>query len=198
MILIYVLLNVAFLVALPLAAIAASPLAAASAASVVFGAAGGSVVQAIVVLAMPSTIVASAIFASRIAFALARDGAAPGWLVRVNTGGTPSAALWVSVVVGLGFLLTGTFERVIAVCSFLFIASYAVTFVAVFVMRRREPELPRPFRAWGHPWTTGLVLVLSLAFLAGTVAADPRQGLIALALVVVSWPIYRLLAPRLA
>jgi APA family basic amino acid/polyamine antiporter len=197
-IVIYVLLNISFLVALPLAAIAASSLAAASAASVVFGAWGGSVVQAIVVVAMPSTIVASAIFASRVAFALARDGAAPGWLVRVNAGGTPSAALWLSVLVGLGFLLTGTFDKVIAVLSFLFIAGYAITFASVFVLRRREPELSRPYRAWGHPWTTGLVLALSLAFLAGTVAADPRQGLVALALVVVSWPVYRLLAPRLA
>lgn len=195
-IVIYVLLNVAFLVALPLAAIAASPLAAASAASVIFGAWGGTVVQGIVVLAMPSTIVASAIFASRVAFALGRDGAAPGWLVRVNRGGTPSAALLVSVVVALGFLLSGTFERVIAVCSFLFVASYALTFASVFVLRRREPDLPRPYRAWGHPWTTALVLLLSIAFLGGTVAADPRQGLIALALVAVSWPIQRALAAR--
>lgn len=192
----YVLLNVAFLVALPLASIAASPLAAASAASVVFGVLGAMVVQAIVVVAMPSTIVSNLIFASRIVFALGRDGSAPGWLVRVNAGGTPDRGLLVSIGVALGFLLTGTFERAIAICTFLFVASYAMTFASVFVLRLREPALERPYRARGHPWTTGLVLALSLAFLGGTVAADPRQGGIALALVVASWPLYRALAPR--
>lgn len=189
--LLYLLLNAAFLVALPLPAIAASPLAAASAASVVFGPRGGTVVTVIVLLALPSAIVANALMSSRVAFGLARDGAAPAVLTRVNAGGTPAAALLATVLASALFLLTGTFERLVAVCSFLFVASYALSFASVFVLRRREPLLPRPYRAWGHPWTTGLVLLGSLAFLAGTVAADPGTGLVALALVALSWPVHR-------
>lgn len=196
--LLYLLLNAAFLVALPLAEIARSPLAAASAASVVFGPWGGTVVQGIVVLAMPSALVANSLMGSRVAFALARDGVAPGVLARVNAGGTPGAALGATVLVTALFLLTGTFERVVAICAFLFVASYALSFTSVFVLRRREPALPRPWRARGHPWTTALVLAGSLAFLAGTVAADWRTGSIALALVAASWPVQRVLASRRA
>jgi len=76
------------------------------------------------------------------------------------------------------------------------VATYAMSFASLFVLRRREPAAPRPFRAWGHPWTTGLILVASLAFMAGTVAADRVTGLIAIGLVVASWPIYRLLLRR--
>jgi len=90
------------------------------------------------------------------------------------------------------FLLTGTFEQVIAICAFLFVAGYTLSFTALFVLRVREAETPRPYRAWGHPLTTGLALVLSLAFLVGVVAADRRNGLIALGLVVLSWPVYRM------
>ncbi len=197
-IVLYLLLNAAFLVALPLPAIGRSTLAAASAATAVFGPRGGPLVQALVVLALPSAVVANTLMASRVAFALGRDGAAPAAAAHVNAGGTPDVALLASVAATLLFLLTGTFERVIAVCAFLFVASSALSFAALFVLRRREPHAARPYRARGHPWTTGLVLAGSVAFLGGTVAADPRTGLAALALVALSYPVYRLSPARRA
>ena len=166
----------------------------ASAASAVFGPRGGMLVQILVVLALPSAIVANTLMSSRVAFALARDRAAPFFLSQVNAGGTPGAALIASSVVVALFLLSGAFEKVIALCSFLFVASYTMSFASVFVLRHREPMVPRPYRARGHPWTTGLVLLGSIVFLAGTIAADPKTGLVALALVAISYPVFRLMA----
>ena len=193
-IVLYLLLNVAFLAVLPIPVLATSPLAAASAAAVVFGPRGGMLVQILVVLALPSAIVANTLMSSRVAFALARDRAAPFFLSQVNAGGTPGAALITSSIVVALFLLSGAFEKVIALCSFLFVASYTMSFASVFVLRHREPMVPRPYRARGHPWTTGLVLLGSIVFLAGTIAADPKTGLVALALVAISYPIFRLMA----
>jgi APA family basic amino acid/polyamine antiporter len=130
---------------------------------------------------------------SRVAFALGRDGAAPHFLASVNKGGTPGTALIASSAVAGLFLLGGAFEKVIAVCAFLFVASYTLSFASVFVLRRREPLADRPYRAWGHPWTTGIVLLGSVLFLGGVVASDPKTGLVALGLVAVSFPIYRLM-----
>jgi len=190
---IYLLLNVAFLAVLSLPALAASPLAAASAATAVFGPRGGTIVQLVVVLALPSAVIANTLMSSRVAFALGRDGAAPHFLAQVNKGGTPGAALiTTSAVVGLFLLLGGAVEKVFAVCAFLFVASYTLSFTSVFVLRRREPNADRPYRAKGHPWTTGLVLVGSLAFMGGVVAADPGTGLVALALVAVSYPVFKM------
>ena len=193
-IVLYLLLNAAFLVVLSIPALAASPLAAASAATAVFGSRGGMLVQVVVVLALPSAIVANTLMASRVAFALGRDGVAPRAFAGVNTGGTPGPALLASSAVSALFLLTGAFERVIAICAFLFVASYMLSFASVFVLRRREPEAVRPYRAWGHPWTTGFVLAGSIAFLVGTVVADPSNGLVALAMVVISYPLFRFLS----
>jgi APA family basic amino acid/polyamine antiporter len=64
----------------------------------------------------------------------------------------------------------------------------------VFVLRRREPGIARPYRAWGHPWTTGTVLAGSVAFLVATIAAAPRDGMIVAALVAASYPIHRIVA----
>ena len=192
----YLLINAAFLAVLPLPAIAASPLAAASAATVVFGTFGGTLVQLLIALALPSAIVANALNASRVNFAMAEDGLLPAWCARVNRGGTPGNALIVSSVVAALFLLTGTFERLIAICTFLFVASYALSFASVFVLRRREPATPRPYRAWGHPWTTGAVFVGSLAFLVATLAADPRNAAIVAGLLVLSYPAFRIITRR--
>lgn len=189
----YLLVNAAILAVLPIAAIAHDALPAATAAGRVFGAAGASVVNALVAAALPSAIIANLLMASRVAYALGRDRVASPWLARTNAGGAPSAALLAGAMATLAFLLTGTFERVVVLCSFLFVASYAVSFSAVFVLRRREPATPRPWRALGHPWTTGLVLAGSLAFLAGVIAVDVRGGLTALALVAIAYPLYRAL-----
>jgi APA family basic amino acid/polyamine antiporter len=192
----YLLINVAFVAVLPLPAIAASPLAAAGAAGVVFGSYGGVVVQLIIALALPSAIVANALNASRVIFAMGEDKLAPSWCARVNRGGTPDVALVVTAIIAALFLLTGTFERLIAICTFLFVASYALSFISVFVLRRREPATPRPYRAWGHPWTTAAVLAGSLAFLTATLIADTRGAMIVAGALVVSYPAFRIVTRR--
>ena len=192
-IVLYLLINAALLAVLPLPAIAASPLAAASAASVVFGAYGGTIVQLIIALALPSALVANSLNASRVIFAMSEDRLAPAWCSRVNRGATPDAALVVSAGVAALFLLTGTFERLIAICAFLFVASYLLSFTSVFVLRRRAPDTPRPYRAWGHPWTTAAVLLGSLVFLVATLVADPHGGAIVTTLLVLSYPAFRLI-----
>ena len=65
-----------------------------------------------------------------------------------------------------------------------------MNYVALFVLRRREPELQRPFRAWGYPWSTALVLIGSVLFLAAAVHEDPGDALRALLLLAISVPVY--------
>jgi APA family basic amino acid/polyamine antiporter len=195
---IYLLINAAFLAVLPMAAIASSPLAAASAASVIFGARGGPIVQLLIVLALPSALVANSLCGSRVIYALAQDRIAPAALAKVGGGGTPASAVLAGGIATALFLLSGTFERLIAICSFLFVASYALSFLSVFVLRWREPDAPRPYRSWGHPWTTGIVFLASLAFLGATLVADPRGAAIVAVLLVLSYPAYRAIARRAA
>jgi APA family basic amino acid/polyamine antiporter len=76
--------------------------------------------------------------------------------------------------------------------AFFFVANYILSFVSVFVLRRREPEKERPYRAWGYPWTTALALIGSVLFLVGAVASDTRNSIYALALLALSYPVFRL------
>jgi APA family basic amino acid/polyamine antiporter len=82
---------------------------------------------------------------------------------------------------------------VVAKLSFFFVANYALSFITLFVLRRREPDTPRPYRAWGHPITTGLALVASLAFLVGVVLSDLLSSAWAIGLLFLSIPVYLLI-----
>ena len=188
---IYLLINIAFLYAMPTSAIAGSPLAAGTVANAIFGDRGELLVRVIVIVSLPSAVNACLLMSSRTLYSISRDGLGIGIATRVNARGTPATALVASGGVALAFLATGTFETIIAIAAFFFVADYALSFAAVFLLRAREPEAPRPYRAIGHPWTTGFVFVGSIAFLVSAAFADRRNSLYALAIVVLSYPVFR-------
>jgi APA family basic amino acid/polyamine antiporter len=189
---IYLLVNLAFVRVLPMSAMAGEPFVAGAATTTLFGASGGALIRALAIVGLLSSVNALIMMASRVLHAVSADGLFPRRGATVNRGGTPTTALLLSAIVAGAFVLSGVVQRVIAICAFFFVASYVLSFVSVIVLRRREPELPRPYRAWGYPWTTLLVLAGSVAFLVGAVLSDTRQSLVAIALVAVSWPAYRL------
>jgi APA family basic amino acid/polyamine antiporter len=134
------------------------------------------------------------LMAPRVILAMSDDGLLPASVKEVNQGGTPTVATAASTGVALAFIATGTFDRALALIAFFFVANYLLSFISVFVLRRREPDTPRPYRAWGYPWTTGIALAGSVAFLAGQCLGDTRNSLWSLGLLALSYPVYRLVA----
>jgi APA family basic amino acid/polyamine antiporter len=188
----YLLLNLAFLRVLPLHEMAGEALAAGAVARALFGALGDPVIRAVVVIGLLSSVHAFLLMAPRVLFAMARDGLVSERAAAVNAGGTPTGALVGSVVVVVLFIASGTFDDIIAVLAFFFVANYVIAFAAVFALRRREPAAERPYRAWGYPWTTALALAGSLAFLVAAALGDTRNSVYALVLLAASYPAYRL------
>jgi APA family basic amino acid/polyamine antiporter len=114
---------------------------------------------------------------------------------QVNEGGTPVSALILSTAVGVAFVL-GSFERVIAMLSFFFVANYTLSYTSLFVLRRKEPDTLRPYRAWGYPWTPGIALACSIAFLVGSVALDHENAPLAVLIFIACFPIYKFIEWR--
>lgn len=193
--LLYVLVNLAFLYVLPLSKMAGDPLVAGSAAREVFGTKGDTVLRSIMIISLLSAVNAFQLMASRVLYRLGALGFLPS-AEYVNHGGTPSVGLLLSTIVALALVITGTFELVLAITAFFFVANYTLTFASLLILRKKEPEAPRPYRAKGHPWTTGGVFVLSVAFLVGAVAADTRNSVYSLILLALSWPLYLLVWPK--
>ncbi len=196
---IYVLVNLALIHVMPLSEIAGEELAVGKAAGLIFGRYGDSSIRILGIVSMLSTINAYTLSAPRTLYAMSCDGLFTQHGRRVNKGGTPTITLLISTGVAVLFIVSGTFNQVLAVVAFFFVSYYTMAFISVFVLRRREPDLPRPYRVWGYPWTTILVLIGSIAFLAGAVAGDTRNSLWALGLLAISYPVYlitKLLARR--
>jgi basic amino acid/polyamine antiporter, APA family len=188
------LVNIALLYVLPISKIAGQEFAAGAAADVIFGRHGNTVFLTLTILSMLSAINAYHLMATRVLFAISRDGLFAKQAATVNEGGTPTLALFTSMAVATLFILFGqTFEEVITVLAFFFVANYTLSFISVFVLRRREPEKERPYRAWGYPWTTALALIGSVLFLVGAVYSDTRNSVYALLLLAASYPLFRLM-----
>jgi basic amino acid/polyamine antiporter, APA family len=190
---IYVLVNLALIHVMPLSEIAGEPLAVGKAAGLIFGRYGDTVIRILGIVSMLSTINAYTLSAPRTLYAMSCDGLFTHHGTRVNKGGTPTITLLVSTIVAILFIVSGTFNQVLAVIAFFFVAYYTLAFISVFVLRRREPDLPRPYRVWGYPWTTLIVTIGSIAFLAGAVAGDTRNSLWALGLLAISYPVFILM-----
>jgi len=189
---IYLLLNLAVLYVLPMDAIAGNKFALGNAANLIFGRYGDPIIRSIMIVSLLSCINACQMFCTRIIYAMSCDRLFFRQASQVNAGGTPVFALLLSAAVSIAFVL-GSFERVIAMLSFFFVANYTLSYTSLFVLRRNEPQLERPYRAWGYPWTTGAALVASAVFLVGSLVTDRDNAPLAFGLLVLSYPVFRVL-----
>ena len=187
------LVNLALVRVLGIDRMAGDPFVAATAGKALFGERGDLVIRSLVLLSILSGINACLLMAPRVVLAMGRDRLLPAGFETVNPGGTPTVGHWASVGVAVGFIVSGTFNTVLALCAFFFVASYTLSFLSVFVLRRKEPDTPRPYRVPGFPFTTGLALLGSLAFLVGSVVTDWGNSWKSLLLLALSYPVYRLI-----
>lgn len=191
---IYLLVNVTLLYVLPISGIAGKEFAAGEAANVIFGRYGDTIFRCLTIVSMLSAINALHLMATRVIFSMSRDGLFTTRAAVVNPGGTPTVSLFLSAAVAVLFIVFGqTFDKVIIILAFFFVANYILSFISLFVLRFREPDKPRPYRAWGYPFTPALALIGSLLFLAGAIYADRTNSLYALLLLAASYPVFRLM-----
>src|SRR6266550_3773523 len=196
---IYLVVNLAYIHVLPMSQLAGENLPAGAVARVVFGNYGDKAIRILAILSLLSTVNAYTLTAPRILYAMSCDELFHRHASRVNRGGTPTITLLISVVAAILFIVSAKFTAILAALAFFFVANYSMAYISVIVLRRREPNLPRPYRAWGYPWTTLLVLLGSVAFLVGAIISDKKNSLVALAILAASVPIYlisKLFSPR--
>jgi APA family basic amino acid/polyamine antiporter len=186
-IVVYLLVNLALLSVLPLADLARSTLPAADAAQVLLGGRGREIITILSIVSLPPMLNAILMIGTRILFAMGRDGILWRRAASVTAGGTPAAAMVATTVVALALIATGTFQRLVAVAAFFLAANYVVCCLALVVLRWREPDRPRPYRAWGYPWSAAIVLAGAAAFLVGATIGDPGNAAAALVLVAVGF-----------
>jgi APA family basic amino acid/polyamine antiporter len=187
---IYLVVNLAYVYVLPMSQLAGENFAAGAVAQKLFGAYADKTIRVLAILSLLSTINAYTLTGPRVLYAMSCDELFARRASRVNRGGTPTVTLLLSTIAAVLFIVSGTFNAVLAALAFFFVANYGMAYISVIVLRRREPDLPRPYRAWGYPWTTLIVLLGSITFLAGAVISDKKHSLWALLILAASYPLY--------
>jgi APA family basic amino acid/polyamine antiporter len=182
---IYLLVNIALLKVLPISELSGATFPAADAARIIGGGHGRTLIILLSVISLVPLLNAVTMMGTRVIFAMGRDQLFWSRTSSVNAGGTPDTATLLTAAVAVGLIATGTFQRLIAMTSFFLAANYSVCCVVLVVLRHREPDLPRPYQAWGYPWSVWLVAGGSVIFLLGMLAGDSFNGLAALGLLAI-------------
>jgi APA family basic amino acid/polyamine antiporter len=187
----YLAINAAYLYALPLAEIAGSKAVAVDAVTRVAGAGGAAVIAALVMLSTFGGLNGGLMTGPRVYYAMAEDGLFFRQVAAVHPRfGTPHVAVVVLVVLTALNASVRTFEQLAEAFVLLLYPFLALTVAAVFVLRRRRPDLPRPYRTAGYPLVPAIFLVGTVAMMANSLLKRPTATLMGAAIVAAGVPVY--------
>lgn len=130
----------------------------------------GTIVLLIIAVAIVTSVNATILSSARVAYAMAKDGAF--WNGAAKLSGknrVPRRALWLQAVLAAVIVLSGTFDAIVKMTSIAMFVTGTLTVLSMFVLRRTQPALPRPYRATLYPWLPALYVLLSVAAIAATV-----------------------------
>ena len=149
----YIGLNAAFMRTTPIAEMVGKQQVALVAGTHIFGPAGGKIMALLICLGLVSSVSAMMWIGPRVTATMGEDFRALRWLSRRNRRGIPVNATLTQFVIVNVMLLTATFQTVVNYVQFALTVCTTLTVAGVFVLRWRQPDLPRPYRAWGYPIT---------------------------------------------
>lgn len=197
---VYLLMNTAYLYALPVELLRQAPNAGEAAARALFGGGSALLVGVFVLVSIAGTLNATVLVGARIAYAMALDGLFFPGVDRAHPRfHTPSAAIVVQAVAATVILLgLGNFERALGYTTFAILLATIADVVALFRLRRTRPNAPRPYRAWGHPWVPGLYIVVCGAIAGALLWGRPTECLAGLGLLALGLPFYAFFRKRAA
>jgi len=189
---IYVLVNLVYLLALPLAELQGVVRVGERAAAALFGGGGADFFSALVMVSVFGCLNANLLFGPRVFYAMGRDGSFFRAMGRLGPRTrVPNAALWGQAAWSSVLCLSGTYESLYEYMVFALLVFFAATGLAVIVLRRRAPQTARPYRAWGYPVVPLVFVITCLAVFLNKIAAEPLlKSLAGLALLLAGIPVY--------
>ena len=195
---VYIVTSAVFLYLVPLERVTSGETFAAQAGEALFGRAGGTVFAAIVIVAVLGSLMALLMALPRVYYAMARDGVFFQEVAAVHPRfGTPARAVALQAALASLLVVAGTFQQIVSYFIFITVLFVALTVVALFVLRHREPE-GAAYRTPGYPVTPVVFLVLVAPLLIVLVVFSPLQAALGTGIVALGVPVYALLFRRRA
>lgn len=194
-ILVYILTNAAYHFVLPMEAVQKSESVAAEVARSLFGSGGQLAMSILIFVSMAGALNSSIMSAPRVYYAMAQDKKFPPLMGMVHHSfRTPYIALIIQGIWSVGLLtLWGTFERLTDNVVFVFWIFYALGAGAVLILRKKEPQVHRPYQAVGYPWVPYVFIFAAICLTANTLSeafSDSSQALVLVVTGAVLYPLF--------
>lgn len=191
LVVIYILVNFAYVYALPYADMVASERVAADAVTRVLGRTGGGLASLAVAISCFGTVNGFIFTGARVYYAMAKGGVFFPWAGRLNPkSSVPVNSLMIQGVWASLLTLTGSYDQLFTYAIFDSWLFYAMAAMGVILLRRKRPDLPRKYTAPGYPWVPLVFVVLATALLLQTLISNPRDSLIGIGIMMAGIPGY--------
>lgn len=187
----YALLNLVYFRALSVEEMAGTPRIAETAAAALFGGGAAKWVTLAVLVSTFGCLAATILYSPRIYLAMAEDGVFFRSLAAVHPRHrTPGRSMWAQSLWAMVLTLSGTYEQLYTYVVFAAVLFHVGTGGAVFVLRRKQPDRPRPYRVWGYPWVPALFILASVVLVVNTLFEKPMESFVGLGFVALGIPAY--------
>ncbi|MBK6494783.1 MAG: amino acid permease [Gemmatimonadetes bacterium] len=190
---IYLFVNAAYLYMIPAAEMATIQRVASETASriALFGGAGAAIISGVVMISCFGSVNGSVMTGPRIFFAMSEQKLIFPVIARVSPRfQTPSVAIWLTAALGVAYVMQNSFAELadrFVLGSWPF---YAMAVAGVFVLRKRSPDVERPYRTLGYPLTPAIFLLASLGMVANALLSNPAQNGVTFGIILVGVPVY--------
>lgn len=197
----YLSVNTTYLSLLPVATLeniyhSQNEVAAIEAVKVFWGQNGGFFISALIAITTLGCTHATILVSCRTYFAMAKEGMFFPKLSKLNKAHVPVNSLWYQGTWACILVLSGTFDQLTDMIIFAVFIYYGATTLGVFILRKKMPSAPRPYKVWGYPIVPAIVILFSAALFFNTIYARPREAAIGMALMLLGVPIYLVLMNR--
>lgn len=187
----YLIVNTAYFWILGPDRVAGSELVASDAMTVLLGAGGAVFITLAIVISTLGANNGIVFTAARIPYAMAREGLFFPWAARTHPRfQTPVAALGAQMVIAVAMTLTGSYTQLLTYVVFVSFLFYALSAAGVIRLRFREPDMARPYRAWGYPFTPIVFILFALYLVGDTIVQTPRESAVGAAILLAGVPAY--------
>jgi basic amino acid/polyamine antiporter, APA family len=187
----YILINIAYFYVLSPAEVAQLPQVAAGMMARLFGSMGARAITVAVMISILAALNGSILSGARVPYAMARDGYFFSALGAVHPRfKTPSFSMVVLCLWSCVLILSGWYEQLYEFVIFGSWILYAMTAASVFVLRRKKPDMPRPYRVAGYPLVPAFFVLVACVLLASTLLHSPRESLMGLGFMALGIPLY--------
>ena len=187
----YFLVNIAYLKVLPMDSLIGEIKVGEMTARSLYGTGIGGVFALVIIVSMFGALNGNILVGSRVYYAMARDHLFFSKAAEVHPKfHTPGNAIIIQSFWAAVLTLTGTFEELITLVVFVNFMLWIASASTVFVLRKKQPDLERPYRVWGYPYVPAFFIIFSSAIMVNTFFESPEQSLMGLGLTLLGIPAY--------